>query len=225
VKAAALNQEVETEAEAPGPSIDEIIAGNVSMPLIPVDGRMPRQYGEAVRAIAACTTLNESLHWSQRAEALSAWARMYGEDLVGAEARRLKLHAYRRMAQLAQQLTPNWKPRARGTVSPRTLLVNHGLTPGQANTIRGIGALPQKRFDAAIKAEKPPTPGTLVHIDCADSPAWARTKRAASVFRTVANHQNPRELATKIPEGQRMHAKVMAAELIGWLQRFERALL
>lgn len=84
---------------------------NVALKKLPVvvrekvdASRLPVQYDEAVKALAACTTIDESKHWADKAEALAAWAKVYKDDQVAIEARRLKLHAYRRMGELAQEL-------------------------------------------------------------------------------------------------------------------------
>src|ERR1700722_7297053 len=67
---------------------------------------MPVEYVEACKALAACVTIDEAKRWADKAEALAAWAKIYRSDEASVQAARLKLHAYRRMGKLAEEIRP-----------------------------------------------------------------------------------------------------------------------
>jgi len=194
-------------------------------PIPPISARagvVPVRYQDACKAIAACITIEDTRQWANKADALAAWAKMYRDDTVSAEARRLKLHAYRRMAALADELCPNWRKGQRG--GPQKVLREHGMTGSQAQTVHAVGEVPRRKFDQALKQPKPPSPATLVHFDCAASPGWARMSRALSVVRAIGKHNNARQLARTLDPSATAHARVLAVEALEWLRTFEREL-
>jgi NTP pyrophosphatase (non-canonical NTP hydrolase) len=65
---------------------------------------MPVQYEEACRLLAECLTLDESKLWADRADMLAAWAKLYKSDEAAIAARRLKLKAFRKMGELAEEI-------------------------------------------------------------------------------------------------------------------------
>ena len=67
-------------------------------PLVPVE------YEEAVKALAKCREIDDAKYWSDKASALAAWAKIYHSPQVMREAKLLKLHAYRHMAELAHAI-------------------------------------------------------------------------------------------------------------------------
>ena len=189
--------------------------------------KVPVVYDKAVKAIAACCSLDDAQAWANKADALSAWAKMYHDDRIGAEAKRLKLLAYRRMAALADELTPGWRPKAGRTKtgpSPKRALVNAGLRETAAETVVQVGKVSQRKFEKAVMAENPPTPGALAWIESAECPEWARVGRALGVFRAVAGHHTPRSLAKRLPFKQLPQAKRLCIDAIEWLRAFEHEL-
>ncbi len=209
-------------------SHEDFMAVSGLAPLPPVDtsrARVPVQYREAVEALRACQNLSEAATWDKKADALAAWARIYKDDTATIEARRLKLHAYRRMALLAEELCVGWqRGNSRAEASPRRVLLDAGLAQSQVAVVRKIGGLSQKKFDEVTARPNPPTPGNLVYIDLHRSPGWARVKRAMSVLRTIASHNGPAATAHGCVAEERATARKNAIELIDWLRRFEGAL-
>ena len=53
-------------------------------PLVPVE------YEVAIRALTECTTLDESKYWSDKSDALAAWAKIYHSDDAGRKAKLLE---------------------------------------------------------------------------------------------------------------------------------------
>jgi hypothetical protein len=120
--------------------------------------QLPVEYTTAVRSLALCSTLEEAKHWSNKADALAAWAKIYQSDEVAIEAKRLKLHAFRRMSELAEELQPNsfvGKGRKRPP-GPADALIKAGLSKSATNTIRRVGAIPQAMFVELIASDNVP---------------------------------------------------------------------
>jgi len=111
-------------------------------------------YEEAVNSLRACCTVDEALYFSNQAEALSAWSKIFHSNEAYLTARRLKLHAYRRMNELAEQL----RPARKGTSDPgpASLLREQGLEQTQVNQIRRVGQIPERRFKEMIEQARPP---------------------------------------------------------------------
>lgn len=65
---------------------------------------MPVEYEAACKALAACESIDEGKYWSDKADALAAWAKIYKSDEAAVAARRLKLMAFRRMGELASAM-------------------------------------------------------------------------------------------------------------------------
>ena len=146
------------------------------MPLVPVE------YEAAVKALIACTHLDEAKYCSDKADALAAWAKIYKSDEAGLESKRLKLHAFRRMSQIANELRPNDKfaPRqqpnggflAKKLPGPVSLLLEKGLSSTQANMVRAVGSMPEKQFKAAIESKNPPAAWKIRQMKGKTSLAW-----------------------------------------------------
>src|ERR1700689_1121318 len=93
---------------------------------------VPLEYEEAVKALASCLTFDEAKYWSDKASALAAWAKIYHSHEIDRKAKMLRLHAYRRMAELAQDIQ---KQNGKGRI--RTILEEQGLSVTEARQIEG----------------------------------------------------------------------------------------
>ena len=100
---------------------------------------MPVQYEEALKALEACTSLDETTVWSNAADALAAWAQIYRSDEAELKAKRLRLHAYRRMGQLARDLRPPGKMKGGGYRGCQ------GKLPGAISLLQEYGLTKRKR--------------------------------------------------------------------------------
>lgn len=117
---------------------------------------LPQEYEEAIRALTACTTLDEAKYWNTKADVYAAWSKIFHSDEVMRKAKVLKLHAQRRMSQLAQQLRAR-KPGPGGGGAVQYLMKEHGFKRHQAEEIRAVGNASQKDFDRAVSSPKPPS--------------------------------------------------------------------
>lgn len=52
--------------------------------------RLPVEYEQAVAALSACCSIDEAKTWSDKADALAAWAKIYRSRDADRQARRLR---------------------------------------------------------------------------------------------------------------------------------------
>lgn len=203
------------------------VRGKVESAVVPV------QYSEAVRALAACQTIDDAKLYSDKADALAAWAKIYKHDQAGIEAKRLKLHAYRRMGDLARELRPwgSGSPSGGGGTRPGAvaLLKETGLRQHQANAAVAVSKTPKKAFEAAVNSAKPPAPARLMPKLTKASTSWRLITSLNSGtpvlrFRNFCRKHNPRDLALGLTESEATKAREIAVELIEWLDEFEHCL-
>lgn len=202
-------------------------------PLVPVE------YEAAVTALQACIALDEAKHWSDKADALAAWARIYSSNDAAVEAKRLKLHAYRRMSELAEELQPNMgvgKGRKRPP-GPCDALKKAGLGKSTVNIIRRVGAIPQETFDELIASDKPIGVTAASEIGRGkgikknvSSGAWRiLTFGRFGGYTSLSNFINKfcrREDALELAQGIRANeaaaARKLIAEAQAWLSTFDK---
>ena len=153
---------------------------------------LPIQYDQALAALVACTRLDEARTWDNKADALAAWAKIYGSDRASELAKQLKLHAYRRMGELAEDLAP----KAPNRPGPRALLVDAGLTLSEASAARCLARMPRRRFERAL--QEPASPVTVAQGQSNRRPAWKRFGRASSMLKTLLEEQPPAQLCASI---------------------------
>lgn len=192
-------------------------------PLVPVE------YESAIKALQACITLDESKYWSDKADALAAWAKIYRNDKVGVEAKRLKLHAYRRMGILAQELRPLKNIRKAGricsTVGPGTAISEHGFSRNEAAAALKLASLRDSEFDRLISQPRPPAPTTVKRFSSGRTDAWQTFHtQGPAYFRIFIRKHDPAELARGLSPDEVPKAREVVNELSEWLDAFEQAL-
>lgn len=213
--------------ETDGLSHEEFMAlsGLQPLPVLRETARLailPVEYKAACQAIAACKDIIEARHWADKSDALAAWAKIYSEDAVGLEARRLKLYAYRRMGIIAGELRPKTGLGFGGGTAPgpRSLLIEQGFSNRNASVIRAVALMPQREFDSALKSRKPPTPTTLFDIGRRRNPEWAKLSRAMRSMRSLLKNYGPAATALSLLPDEAAVAKESADALIDWLEDF-----
>jgi hypothetical protein len=208
-------------------------------PLVPIE------YESALKALQACSTLDEAKYWDNKADALAAWARIYRNDQAGVEARRLKLHAYRRMNELAEELRPSRPNRAAGNPGARSVLMEQGLSTQTTQNVRRIGAIPGKKFEQLVKSPKPPgvTRAALLGIGKSggfngfppqrelSSDAWrtlalqSGTGPSLAAFRSIfCRRYSAKVLARGLKPDEVAGARALITEVQEWLDEFEQHL-
>lgn len=198
---------------------------------------LPLEYETACTALEACTTLDEAKYWDNKADALAAWAKIYHNDEAASAARRVKLHAYRRLGELALELKPK-KPDGRGTKGrivkgegakgAKSLLKESGMKQVHAEQALFLATQPRKRFDDAIKQERPPTPATFyVTSTKKRSDAWDSLYRGVNgygmmrILEFIRNNDAASVVARLSPD-ECAKAKALAVEINEWFDELER---
>lgn len=190
-------------------------------PLVPVE------YEAAVTALQSCITLDETKYWSDKADALAAWARIYRNDDVGRKAKMLKLHAYRRMGSLAEELNPRRSTAGtggRGSVpgsGPRSALLANGLSVAQADAARVLSKIPERRFGQLLK--NPVSPTTARH-QLRDNTIYHQFSASAMSLRSRCRQNTPAQVVAIMTDIEKTNAKELVRELTEWLDEFEHRL-
>lgn len=166
--------------------------------------RMPVIYEQAVQALIACRTLDEALYFADKAEALQAWAKIQKNDQAGLEAKRLRLHAYRRAGPLR--------------------LLQTILPDSPARAARHLARLPQREFDAVMALPHPPTPMAARNALFASSSAWNNLRIHISGLRTMLRSNDLATLGGGLAAPEAKWARAAVVEIIEGLDQFERHL-
>lgn len=194
--------------------------------LSPENVVLPAIYTKAVAMIKDTITLDESKQWVDKSEALGAWASMYRNDEVGSAAKRLRLHAYRRMGQLAQELQPTKAVRRGGrTPGPNALLRESGLSRHGADAAVALAKAPRSEVDKLIEADKPISPTTYSRRSYANSAlaAFRNHQRTPFSCRVFLSEVTPKQAARKLTTSEKIEAVKQLNKLAAWIVEFERA--
>jgi hypothetical protein len=197
-------------------------------PLVPVE------YEEAIKALEACCTLDEAKYWGDKADALAAWAKIYHSDTAQRRARQLKLHAYRRMAVLAEELRPRkWRPgadnkRNGSSQGAKSLLIEHGLRDHDAVNATFLARMPKREFAELTNRPSPPTPNTARSeaIHSAASAAYKMLHDFLSLerFCTFCINHKARIVAKGLTVTEAEKLRGTAVRISEWLDEFEQHL-
>lgn len=198
------------------------------------NANVPVKYDVAVRALTACRNIDEAKHYADKSDALAAWARIYKDEHVKVEAKRLKLHAYRRMGVLAREIRPGTERTGRkgGSIpGPVSLLKEMGLSRNEAQSASLIGAVSNKRFKNAIDLPSPPAPSTFKFKNRKGvSEAWKSLTGASgrgypmTGFRGFCRNNDPKKIARALSWSEVEKVREMATEIIEWMDAFDQYL-
>ena len=185
---------------------------------------VPIQYEQAVKALSECISLDEVKLWSDKSDALAAWAKIYHDKTVDRTAKKLKLHAYRRMGELAREIRPN---RSRnGTTDhrgPKSALIESGLNKHNADAALRLSRMKESEFKRIISSPRLPTPRAIVETRLS---AWSSFNRQSSLgdLRAYAANHSARDLAASIDPKDVKRAKMVLREVSDWLDEFDHYL-
>lgn len=187
---------------------------------------LPVEYEQAVTALQACCTLDETKYWSDKADALAAWAKIYRSDEASRKAKMLKLHAYRRMGELARELG-----KQSGGALPA--LQDAGLRGYQARAAMTASRLPVREFNSLVNSEKPPSPSSLrLYAEGRESSeAWLTlsgrmqgSNNSFAGFRAFVRRHDAKELARGLSKDEAASAREGIEEITDWLDELEQHL-
>lgn len=204
---------------------EELLAVSGLMPVPPNvpqgPAKLPIPFTDALRLLVQCRRLDETKYWDNWAEALAAYAKMYSDDEVGREARLLRLHAYRRMGQLAEQLQPS---KGNGRKGPQARLREEGVKHHLARQALAISQMTTADFAEITARELIPTPDALVNIELSKAPEWARIKSAIHSLRSRFKQTTPRAIAASLPARDKSTLRQQVHEAAEWLRQLEQEL-
>lgn len=193
--------------------------------------RVPLKLHEAVQALAEVRTIDDAKYFADKADALAAWAKIYKDDEAGIEARRVKLHAYRRMGQLAEELRPTGNPTEFGRGRPmgaHSLLIEYGFARTAASRIMQIARTPKKKFESAVAnaagvhAAARLGRGMGMSSRGLKSDAWTALADQSRIRGLLA--RDAKELARGISKGEVRAARRLVTEVMEWFDEFEQYL-
>ena len=197
-------------------------------PLVPVE------YETAVNALQACVTIDDAKYWSDKADALAAWAKIYRNDDAGRKARQLRLHAYRRMGQLAGELRPDkrYSHNSKGfPPGPISLLTESGLTTTQASAARKLAKFSDEKFVAQLTKDSVPSPMRVLRQEAIGpiTNAWGKFsgrygRAGATQFLSFCRAHSAKELARGLAQDEAIAARHCVGEIQDWLDEFEQHL-
>lgn len=116
---------------------------------------LPVVYEEACRQLANVSTVLDAKYFADKADALAAWAKIYRSDQAALEAKRLKLHAFRKMGLIAEELRPT-KNTGKAVKGARSLLVENGLNHTAAIAALNMSRVSDKKFLDMVVQPCPP---------------------------------------------------------------------
>lgn len=166
-------------------------------------GRQPYEiveYGAAKAAIQLCTTIIETKQWADKADALAAYAKIYHDEQLLRDARKLRVVAGRKMGLLA--LSENHtKLDSRGIVRNGTcdLLMDSGLPRRHARNVIAVARLTNDTFDRAIDRPIAPTMSTLAKMYENRTPQLSELKQALSRLCRCDSAELKQELLSETP--------------------------
>lgn len=183
----------------------------------------PIQYEKAVQALEACATLDEAKLFDNKVDALAAWAKIYCDDRAAIASRRLKLHAYRRIGTLAEQMrpTPPGRPGGNFRKGAQSLLVEKGFTQGNAIAALRVARVPAQEFAEAVRSERPPSPSMFVQVRTRKNPDYARLSIRVSGLLSLLRKQDFAKLAASMDEKDTTSAMERNAETVRLIEQFQ----
>lgn len=192
-------------------------------------GRVPHvpvEYETAVTALQACIDLDEGKYWADKADMLAAWAKMYRNDDAGRKARMLKLHAYRRMGQLAAELNPRRAKTGEGVgkgsvpgSGPRSLMLAHGLTVAEVGAARALARIPQRQFDQILRN---PVSPTTIRSRLYQTTEWHYMQASLMSVRSRCRVDTPAQVVDTMSEVECANAREMVREIVEWFDEFDQ---
>ena len=190
------------------------------------DAKIPVIYSEACKLLVECRSIDDAHLWSDRADALAAWAKIYSNDTAAREAKALKLYAYRRMGEIAGELRPQKRGSKGAGRGPKSLLMEHGLNESSARAARALAVMSAETFAGMTERANPPAP-TQARKNYETDPRWLRVRTSLSYLRSHCRAEDPVAIAQIVKRDGGPHREWAAStcvELVEWLDRFEHAL-
>jgi hypothetical protein len=159
----------------------EIIPPGQNLPAeIPIEtienARLPGSYQKAVTALNRCLRVDEAKDWSDKAEAIAAYARMSRDENLMKIALRIKSRAIRRCGELLKQFSaPGSRTDKPSGDAPTRLTQREAaerarLSKDQEVTAVRVASVPGETFEKLVDSDDPPTVTKLAEMGKASKP-------------------------------------------------------
>ena len=198
--------------------------------LITSPAMLVARYEDTVKAIVSCRAIDEAKFFADRAIALEALAKVQKDRRMEREAKAERLWAFRKMGELARVMRPGRSGGVGGGQSPgvRSLLLENGLTPPDADAASGLAKMAQSAFDALVALPRPPSPMAAYRFRSRDavSENWKNLCDGPGLpsFRSWTRKYPARELAMGLSKDEGPRARIIVKEVQDWLDEFEQYL-
>ena|SRR6185437_9764975 len=189
-------------------------------PLVPV------VYEEALKNLAECISIDDAKYWSDKADALAAWAKIYHDDKLSRQAKCLKLEAFRRIGILAAELRPRGSLTSPGTKSgrlgPISLLKENGFSHPQARVARDIACMPEEKFKSLLERQTPPSPSRAsFEVRPGSTSSYARIAmfggNSPASFRGFCRRYRSDELMRNLSRDEKKRVHEILVEIAEWV--------
>jgi hypothetical protein len=208
-----------------------VLGGHAPLPAnVKPAAQAPVKYEEAIKALESVQTIDEARYFDDQAEALAAWAKIYTDDRAANTARRLKLHAYRRIGILAEQLRPKGSsdaaPRVHGQWKKggRSVLIEAGFKPNQAVAALAVAKLPEPEFRKAVASERPPSPAIVLQVRVRKNPQSASLAIRFTGLLSFLRKADFPALVASMDEKDLAAAKARNREAMALIGKFQQAI-
>lgn len=204
---------------------------------------LPTLYVGAREAIQKCDQIDEVADWSNKAEALSVYAKQSRDDTLRKCADRIRARAVRRVGELLKEIPPDPGRRPASaeiggdapTNSPRQQAAESaGLSRDQVVQAVRVANVPADEFDADVDSDDPPTLTELAERGKRPAPrqpdveadrVLARKTFAAIVkFNTMCATTDPAAVARGITAAERKELLDQAGAVAVWARGIVREL-
>jgi hypothetical protein len=133
----------------------KVPSGNGGGPFLPVP------YETAIRCIRECLTIDDAKYWDNFTDAQAAWAKIHHDDELLRLSKVLKLHASRRMGQLARRDAEPVRSLGRGKGKrggPMQVFRAYGVEKRIADAAIKLSSITQAEFSTLCERRNPPSP-------------------------------------------------------------------
>lgn len=190
------------------------------------DARLPINYQDAKKALAACAKMDECQDWAKKAEAMASYARQANDDSLRKMADRIQARAIRRCGELLKQIEPKHSGRPKNgdgadPNSRKQTAREAGLSERQQKTALRVASVPEDEFEAAVESDYPPSVTKLA--EAGKKPGFKQATKALGDLRRFAafcENNDPALVASGLMESEHKNARAWVAEIDEWLDAF-----
>jgi hypothetical protein len=181
------------------------------------------EYEQALALLRQCISIDDAKRFATFADAKAAWAKVLHDQTVLRLARALKLHAVRRMAQLAELERPTKLGAGsggKGGAQPgsQSLLQEAGMTAAEARGARKLAKMSPEVFQRLVTLPRPPSVTNIYSQN-----DWTEVRQPLAFMLTMIRKISAADAARRLVAAPRTdidRGRVVAEEITVWLDEF-----